>query len=659
MASLPRAGHAQDEAIVEPLAAVLAAEDARRFDLPFFQGAVRDPSPVVRRHAALAMGRIGDRRATPLLLDLLTDPDSTVRIDAAFATGLLGDTAALDRLSELALVTHARAVTGLHAEAVEAAARIGGEEGARVVAEVLSRWVGQATAERIPATAERALATAWRLGDHAPIELLTQFGEIRDTEARRSAIYSLARLGAPGAATALIRATDDRDPLIRSYAVRALDADFADAAGIPRSAIAGRVERLVIDLDPHVRVNALRALGSFGGRDHVSTAADRAADEDPNVRVQALVALGQMTGPDAARALRERLDGGIFATRYTALMGLARVLGIDALSEVQDRLTDPDWRIRRGAVEALRAIGTPALEGLRTALADPDPRVEAEAIGEILRIDGDGAPLLAARYLGHQDAVVRSVALQYFADHPERASSDLLIEAFERGAQENDVRVQRVALLAMGRRANGDQSIAQRILSRFPSQPDHQVREAAQGAFPAVADEWGPAVPIETGRSIADYRDLVREIVLPAERGIYQPTVTLETDRGTMTIDLHAATAPLTVWTFLEFVDRRYYDGNGWHRVVPNFVVQDGDRRGDGRGSAGIVIRDEVSRTPYLRGTVGLARAGPDTGGTQFFITLSPQPHLNGSYTVFGHVRTGYDTLDRITLGDRIRRIRR
>ena len=124
-------------------------------------------------------------------------------------------------------------------------------------------------------------------------------------------------------------------------------------------------------------------------------------------------------------------------------------------------------------------------------------------------------------------------------------------------------------------------------------------------------------------------------------------------------VDLLPEVAPLTAQAFLELVDRRYFDGSGWHRVVPNFVAQDGDPRGDGRGAAGFALRDEVSPLPYQRGTMGLARAGPDTGGSQFFITFSRQPHLEGAYTIFGTVRSGLDVLDRVTYGDRIRRIRR
>jgi cyclophilin family peptidyl-prolyl cis-trans isomerase len=101
-----------------------------------------------------------------------------------------------------------------------------------------------------------------------------------------------------------------------------------------------------------------------------------------------------------------------------------------------------------------------------------------------------------------------------------------------------------------------------------------------------------------------------------------------------------------------------FFTNAEWHRVVPNFVVQDGDPRGDGEGGPGHTIRDEINQRPYVRGTVGMALEWADTGGSQFFITHSPQPHLDGRYTVFGQVVAGMDVLDRIQPRDRILRVR-
>jgi cyclophilin family peptidyl-prolyl cis-trans isomerase len=103
---------------------------------------------------------------------------------------------------------------------------------------------------------------------------------------------------------------------------------------------------------------------------------------------------------------------------------------------------------------------------------------------------------------------------------------------------------------------------------------------------------------------------------------------------------------------------RGFFDGLPIHRVVPDFVIQGGDPRGDGEGGPGFTIRDEINQRPYLRGTVGMALDWADTGGSQFFITHSPQPHLDAKYTVFGRVIAGMEIVDQIQQGDVIRRIR-
>ena len=110
--------------------------------------------------------------------------------------------------------------------------------------------------------------------------------------------------------------------------------------------------------------------------------------------------------------------------------------------------------------------------------------------------------------------------------------------------------------------------------------------------------------------------------------------------------------APLTVANFIALARKGFFRNNAIHRLVPDFVVQAGDPRGDGEGGPGYTIRDELNELPYLRGTVGMALDWEDTGGSQFFITHSPQPHLDARYTVFGRVVNGMDVVDRLVQWD-------
>jgi cyclophilin family peptidyl-prolyl cis-trans isomerase len=136
------------------------------------------------------------------------------------------------------------------------------------------------------------------------------------------------------------------------------------------------------------------------------------------------------------------------------------------------------------------------------------------------------------------------------------------------------------------------------------------------------------------------------------------PMAYIDTEKGMIQIELAVLDAPRAVANFVSLARRNFLGATPFHRVVADFVVQDGDPRGDGEGGPGYTIRDEINQRPYLRGTVGMALDWEDTGGSQFFITHSPQPHLDGRYTVFGRVVSGMDVVDRLQQWDQIRTVR-
>ena len=135
------------------------------------------------------------------------------------------------------------------------------------------------------------------------------------------------------------------------------------------------------------------------------------------------------------------------------------------------------------------------------------------------------------------------------------------------------------------------------------------------------------------------------------------PVAVLHTKKGEIRIELLASDAPMTADNFIQLARSGFYNGLTFMRVVPNFVIQGGDPRDDMNGGPGYQIRDEINLRPYGTGAVGMALSGKDTGGSQFFITHSPQPHLDGGYTVFGQVIEGMETVNRIARGDRIERV--
>jgi cyclophilin family peptidyl-prolyl cis-trans isomerase len=154
-------------------------------------------------------------------------------------------------------------------------------------------------------------------------------------------------------------------------------------------------------------------------------------------------------------------------------------------------------------------------------------------------------------------------------------------------------------------------------------------------------------------REQAWYLAIVRDVVAPTLSG--RPAhARIISSRGTVTLELLGEDAPLTVANFERLARSGYYRDVTFHRVVPNFVAQDGDPRGDGNGGPGYAIRDELNVRRYSRGAVGMALSGPDTGGSQYFLTLSAQPHLDARYTIFARVVGGESVMDALVQGDAI-----
>lgn len=655
---------AQDPALVEALAPILMTEDRRVLDLAVLARGIGHPDPLVRRTTVTAVGRIGDRRGAPLLIEALVDRDQGVVADAFFALGLLGDSA-----NAPAILTRLRSPDTLAAaalsEAAAALARIGGQVAVAELGDIVSGRSGVTAARR-----EQLLPTAvlevWRLGAKAPVNGLTQYLTSADEDLRWRATYALARVRAPVAGQGLMQASRDASPLIRETAVRALSRSFADSAGLPAAAVLGELRRALDDRAPGVKVHALQALATWRDSTMVDGVVRLLSDPDLNVRLQAATALGEIRGSAAVLALDglfERREA-TWPMRRTALTALARHDTARFAKRAAVWAASADVRERMAAIEGWGAIPGAAEQHFRTAMQDADARVHAAGLAAWrgARTRSDSTVLAAARErLRHPAPEVRATAAGVLGANAQLDDVDALLAAWRLGATdvERDAHSAVLATLSgLARRVPTlMQMLAEPARRDFLTPPaDPLLRGAAVRTWPALAERWGPVAPIATGRSLEDYRSIVRTLVLAREN----PKVVVELEnRGTVEIELLGRDAPLTVANFLRLVDRRWFDGNRWHRVVPNFVVQDGDRSGTGSGGPGWSIRDEFNRRRYDVPMVGMALSGPDTGGSQWFITLSPQPHLDARYTIFGKVVGSYNGLQRITQGDLIRSIHR
>jgi cyclophilin family peptidyl-prolyl cis-trans isomerase len=319
----------------------------------------------------------------------------------------------------------------------------------------------------------------------------------------------------------------------------------------------------------------------------------------------------------------------------------------------------PDWKARAAVASASGDTLDRAFAMARAAplTGDPDPRVRVAAYAALapsasMRME-DTVHAIFVNGLRDPDFYVRATVIGALADRPSAADLSAVLTSYTQAGHDsaNDARL--AAIQYVGALWKKDSSslnatwLAHLAQTPVPADP---LERAAGKAIPVWA-KWASVAA--TPRPLSWYEGVVREIVMPIHLG-RTLNATINTVRGPIQLELFGADAPITVRNFLSLARSGYYRNTRFHRVVPNFVAQDGDPRDDGNGGPGYAIRDEMNRRRYERGALGMALSGPDTGGSQYFITHSPQPHLDGHYTVFGRVVRGYDVLDKIVQGDLI-----
>jgi cyclophilin family peptidyl-prolyl cis-trans isomerase len=314
---------------------------------------------------------------------------------------------------------------------------------------------------------------------------------------------------------------------------------------------------------------------------------------------------------------------------------------------------DPHYTVRAGLASIL-ATKDPerALPRLAPMLADSDARVVSAVLTAMAKLKAPNIGAILIDHLAKEDVGIRAAAAAALGEVKADGGIDALVAAYTRGQVDLVIDTRAAALEALSKygataavpalkTALGDKDWALRVKAAELLKPLDPSIDTAQAIRPAP-----PAA------NAVDYTSAM--LVSPS----VSPQVYIETEKGTIQIELDVLDAPITTLNFMTLARRGYFDGLSFHRVVANFVAQGGDPRGDGEGGPGYSIRDELNQEPYLRGTVGMALAWRDTGGSQFFITHSPQPHLDARYTVFGRVTAGMEVVDALNQWDTITRIR-
>jgi cyclophilin family peptidyl-prolyl cis-trans isomerase len=323
-----------------------------------------------------------------------------------------------------------------------------------------------------------------------------------------------------------------------------------------------------------------------------------------------------------------------------------------------------DWRAGAAIANALGEIGVwpeslKAQSDLTTSAESLVRKLLAQtnieyAIPDVLRALATFKPKdltsVLIAHLQRSDVIVRGTAADLLGDQPPSDEiTRALTAAWPRVEKDslNDAALSILDSLAKQKTAAANEPIKMAMGS-----PDYLVRRRAATLLKAngTGDFFRQAGIVQTRNTSADYRRALSRI----NRRVY---AVVTTTKGSFTIELLPSEAPLTVDNFVQLARRNYYRDVTIHRVVPNFVIQDGDPRGDGNGGPGYQIRCEINQVPYDRAVLGMALSGKDTGGSQWFVTHAPQPHLDGGYTVFGRVTAGMNVVDSIERGDVVKSV--
>jgi len=287
-------------------------------------------------------------------------------------------------------------------------------------------------------------------------------------------------------------------------------------------------------------------------------------------------------------------------------------------------------------------------ELVHTASKDKDPMLRAAAVRALSHFEAERvSPTLIGR-LEDEDWVVATEAVTALGELGNERVIPTLIATYTRRRErvEVDIRLEILGVLKKLRATQGRELALEGL-----DDPDRRVRIAAA----ELLNEIGSPVPeMKSDRQFYEERfEPKRRTDLAPPFGVSRAVI--KTDRGDIEIELFGDDATQTAASFIKLAKSGFYNGLIFHRVVPNFVVQGGCPRGDGWGDAGYALRSEVNQYHYERGYIGVADSGKDTGGCQFFITHSPQPRLDGHYTIFGRVTKGMDVVDKIDQGDKFK----
>jgi cyclophilin family peptidyl-prolyl cis-trans isomerase/HEAT repeat protein len=605
------------------------------------------PDAKIRSRAVLASGRIGNPAILPALQKLIKDPDPQVRYEVAFSLGQIKSRKGLSQVLEL-LQDKDPEVQHL---AIEAAGRIGALETVATILAFLE-------SDKVAIREQAALAFAL-IKDRSTVPILIEKSRKQDP-AQWSYVYALYRLADRRALPVLhevlanpLESPSTGDPSSLLFALKAfwtLKEPLTDQ----------EYKTMFQHPDQRVRQNALDVAAAAGKKNVCNAIRDSSATMNVLTRVKSIEAFAALQCAGVEEKMKLLSDSQL-TVKAAAIQLITKEEKDEVLPIFQKAVSDPSWIVRTNAARSIPGMGKDyALLLLQKLMADSDSAVRQAAIESLGEYTPDSAEILEP-LLKSADFTIRATAADILAKTNDAKYIPALIEAYAMSSDPAEIEGRAAVLDAI---ASYRDSRSISIFALALKDPEYAVRQRAIEAMKKVnGTEWFTEGKIQSLDDFLFSTSKVSKEVqkkYPADFGSPVPdsTVEMQLAKGTVVIRLLGGEAPLHVQNFKKLVAEKFYDGLRIHRVVPNFVIQGGDPRGDGWGSAGAVVHDQMNHKVYKRGMVGMPLAGKDTGGSQFFITMSRQPHLDGNYTIFGEVVSGMEFVDATEIGDAIKSVR-
>lgn len=636
----------------QKLARLIKLEDERSLGAGEILTRLSEPEPQMRRRAALALGRIGASGTAPRLADLLDDPDDTVRIAAAFSLGLLDGP-----LPEEVLIRLESALTDpseeVRARVMEALSRKGNDSTAQKIGASLRERLPSGSApivwgEDLESSSVRLPHPELRLGLFAVAKLQSvrwAWGLLATDESHPRFLWW------PAAWTASRFAADEMAPLLSHYAgasdpyYRVLGAK--GLGGLAPEQSRNSVLSLLEDPEEEVRIEAVRASASLALDEAVPKLLELLATDSLPVQVEVAKVLGKLPDPRTIDPLIDRLHDPSSWIRGAVLRALALEDPGTFWLLLSGMDPDMDWRVRASLARLFGEMeGARSIHLLRQMASERDYRVRPHALRSLAKVSPEAAVPILIEHLTAEDPFERAAAAEGLGRIQPGDVFEALLSAWELSKADKTPHARLAILSAL---EPYRREIVEPVARDGLDDPEWSVRKRARNVLRGLGDHEATAAEVGSGRYLEDYLNLLRPR--------FTPHAYIRTEKGAIEVELFVLDAPLTVDNFIRLARRGFYNGLTFHHVEPNVLVEGGDPRGDGNGGPGYTIRDEINRRCFLRGTLGMANEVPDTGGSRFFVTLLPQPQLDGRHTAFGQVISGMDVADRLVPGDLIREI--